>query len=121
MKIKNMILLITVLLACASCGQDMADQTEDSTKTITVTDTNNPGILSYFTDYGMWGISVSVSGTIDNVNLYLIKDFKEDISLETVVRVTFSGNYYPSDKKSPIGGMEIFYIDITTLRYEYDK
>jgi hypothetical protein len=116
MKIKNIILMVTLLLACASCGQNEADGTEDSAETVA----DMHGILSYYPDYGMWGITISISGTIDVVNLYLIRDFRnaDALSKESVGMVKFSGKYYPSDRQSPLGGQKIFYIDITALNYE---
>jgi hypothetical protein len=132
MKARNIILSVTILLACVSCRQDMADHADDSAETVTKRDvadhaddsaetvTNMSGTLSYYPDFGMWGISVSIAGTVDNADLYLIKEFKDLPSPETVARVTFSGKYYPSDKRSPVAGVEIFYIDITALNYEPD-
>jgi hypothetical protein len=79
----------------------------------TVTDLH--GILFYCAEYAMWGISYAIPNTIDNVNLYLIKNFEDNPPEETIRNVIFSGNCYLSDKTSPIAGTTIFYINIISL------
>jgi hypothetical protein len=79
------------------------------------------GQLSYYPDYRMWGVRHVVPGTIDSVDLYLIKDgvgdLPEDASITDVsIEVVFSGDYYPSSIQSPLGALTIYYI--TNFRYE---
>jgi hypothetical protein len=73
------------------------------------------GVLSYYAQHKMWGISHVIPGTIDSENVYLIKEFDDNLPKETKREVIFSGTCYPSDKTSPIGGLTIFYIYIDSL------
>jgi hypothetical protein len=78
--------------------------------------TDLSGILSYYPDYQKWSVRYTIPGTIDSVNLYLIKDGMSDLSTNTSIDVLFSGDSFPSAFKSPLGGLTIYYI--TNFKYK---
>jgi hypothetical protein len=96
--------------SATSKGTTNEDVTGESTH---VTDLS--GTLSYYPDYQMWGVRHTIPGTIDSVDLYLIKDDMKDLSTDTSLSVVFSGDYFPSKLKPSLGGLTIYII--TNFKY----
>ncbi|MDR1357006.1 MAG: hypothetical protein LBJ58_04980 [Tannerellaceae bacterium] len=78
--------------------------------------TDLQGTLSYYPDYAMWGVRHAIPGTIDSVDLYLIKDGTGDMPADTSISVIFSGDSFLSDIKAPMAGLTIYYI--TNFQYK---
>jgi hypothetical protein len=78
--------------------------------------TDLAGILSYYPDYQMWGVQYVIPGTIDSVDLYLIKEDVKDLSANTSIKVVCSGDAFLSNIESPLGGLTIYYITHFTYK-----
>jgi hypothetical protein len=78
---------------------------------------NVTGRLHYSSELKMWEIQYYYPGSIDSVDIYLIKEGKD--YFEEGKEVTVSGFCYLTEVPLPaIGGMTYYYIIITNLTYE---
>jgi hypothetical protein len=78
--------------------------------------TDLSGTLSYYPGYQMWGVRHTIPGTIDSVDLYLIKEDMKDLSTDTSLAVVFSGDYFLSKLKPSLGGLTIY--NIINFKYK---
>jgi hypothetical protein len=77
---------------------------------------NRTGRLHYSDELKMWEIQYGYPGSIDSVDIYLIKEGKD--YFEEGKEVTVSGFCYRTEVPLPaIGGMTYYYIVITNLTY----
>jgi hypothetical protein len=80
---------------------------------------NVTGILHYSSEMEMWEIQYGYPGTIDSVDVYLIKETNEDFHFEEGKKVTVSGSCYFAEVSYPVPvGTTVYYITITNLTYE---
>jgi hypothetical protein len=112
MKLFNYILLCALFVG-VSCLDNVPGMREPD-KTIE----NVTGILHYSNEMGMWGIHYGYPGTIDRVDLYLIKETDEDFHFEEGEKVTVSGSCYLAEAPFPVpAGTTVYYIITTNLTY----
>jgi hypothetical protein len=77
---------------------------------------NVTGRLHYYDEIKMWGIEYGYPGSIDSVDIYLIKEGKD--YFEEGKEVTVSGFCYRTEGPLPaIGGLTYYYIVITKLTF----
>jgi hypothetical protein len=77
---------------------------------------NRTGRLHYYDEIKMWGIEYGYPGSIDSVDIYLIKEGKD--YFEEGKEVTVSGFCYRTEGPLPaIGGLTYYYIVITNLTF----
>ncbi|MDR1257798.1 MAG: hypothetical protein LBK65_00760 [Tannerellaceae bacterium] len=82
--------------------------------------TGLPGRLSYYPDYQMWGIEYVYPGSIDAIDIYLIKDgIDGELPVYTSVSVTFSGDYSLTELRYHIATSTVYYL--TNLKYKTEE
>jgi hypothetical protein len=101
-----------------SCQKDSPDEIwGEPDKTIE----NVTGILYYSSEMKMWQIQYVYPGTIDSVDVYLIKETTKDFHFEEGKKVTASGYCYLAEMPSSspvVVGTTVYYIITTNLAYE---
>jgi hypothetical protein len=79
---------------------------------------NREGFLHYSKDAKMWSIQYGYPGTIDSMDIYLIKETDTDFPFEEGKRVMVSGSCYLAEKgllTVPVG-TTVYYIVTTNLK-----
>jgi hypothetical protein len=115
MKIFNYVFLCGLLIGF-SCQKnittEISGEPDKTIKDIT-------GILCYSNESKMWGVRYGYPGTIDNVDIYLIKNSAENFHFVENKKVKISGDCYLTDALFPVpAGTTVYYIIIANLAYE---
>jgi hypothetical protein len=77
------------------------------------------GILYYSNECKIWGIRYGYPGTIDKVDIYLIKNSDVNFHFEENKKVKVSGYCYLTDALFPVpAGTIVYHTIITNLTYE---
>jgi hypothetical protein len=74
------------------------------------------GILHYNSSSERWEINYVQPGTIDAVDVYVVKKYKITSPENYRKEVEATGSCYPSDEKSPLGGHTVYYINVESLK-----
>ncbi|MDR1437169.1 MAG: hypothetical protein LBI65_03520 [Candidatus Symbiothrix sp.] len=101
------LILVAGSFACSDDGKKSLDLENDSIS----------GTLSYNREIGRWEIRSFVSGTIDSVNIYIIRNYDIDSDTNTQKKVKATGAVSPKDEAAPAGTI-IYYLDLETIIYE---
>jgi hypothetical protein len=72
------------------------------------------GILHYLNEYETWYIRCGYPGTIDNVDIYLVKNQDKDFHFGENKKVKVSGYCYLTDELFPVPAGTIVYHTIIT-------
>jgi hypothetical protein len=128
------IIIISILLSGVSCMQNMNEDPKTGdydTETLPVSldeegfddakasDCTVSGTLSYNSELDRWEIRNSPANTIDEVNVYVVKNYEIELPKDTRKNVQATGRCYQSPERTGIpAGTTIYYISVKTLNNE---
>jgi hypothetical protein len=102
-----------------STVEDIAGEPDKTIEAPDKTIEHLTGTLYYSNEAKTWGIRYSYPGTIDNVDIYLIKNVDEHFQFEENKKVKVSGYAYLTDALFPVpAGTTVYSTVITDLTYE---